>query len=307
MASFYAFAPSFTGGVRVAVDDINGSEDIICAAGPGGGPQVTIFNGNLLASGASASAALVASFYAFAPTFTGGVFIAARHFEQRAELDRCRRRCRRRPAGRRLDGQRDPGGQPSTAPTPLTSFYAFAPSFSGGVTVALGDVTGSGNLDVICGAGPGGGPQVIVVDGTQFSTIPSTGILPSSAVLASFFAYEPSFGGGVFVATADVNGVAEIVTGAGSGGGPQIALFQGDSGALLGSFFDPRFGNSAMVSLSSGIRVGSATVNGQTEILTSAGPGSSPLVDVFNPQTFGLLDEFFAMPQGFSGGLFIAG
>ena len=68
----------------------------------------------------------------------------------------------------------------------LTSFYAFAPSFTGGVTVALGDVNGAGKLDVIAGAGPGGGPQVIVVDGTKFSTIPSTGILPSGAILAKF-------------------------------------------------------------------------------------------------------------------------
>ena len=35
VSSFYAFGPSFTGGVRVAVDEINGSDDIICAAGPG--------------------------------------------------------------------------------------------------------------------------------------------------------------------------------------------------------------------------------------------------------------------------------
>ena len=185
VASFYAFSPHFTGGVRVAVADVNDDDvpDIICAAGPSGGPQVIVIDGGRLtqvqSNGEIAGTALLASFNAFAPSFTGGVFLAA---------------------GRSSSGQNwitagaGSGGGPQVvvwtagavlagaasgnAPTPLTSFYAFASDFSGGVHVALGDVNGTGQLDVIAGAGPGG-DQVIVVDGTKFSTIPSTGILPS--------------------------------------------------------------------------------------------------------------------------------
>src|SRR5262245_33061518 len=62
-----------------------------------------------------------------------------------------------------------------------TSFYAYNPSFPGGVNVALGDVNGDGVPDIITGAGPGGGPHVQVFSGTDLS------------VLASFFAYAPSF------------------------------------------------------------------------------------------------------------------
>jgi hypothetical protein len=47
ISSFLAFDRSFTGGVRVAATDYNGDDhaDIIVAAGPGGGPKVTIFSG----------------------------------------------------------------------------------------------------------------------------------------------------------------------------------------------------------------------------------------------------------------------
>lgn len=44
--SFYAYDKNFRGGVEVAVGDINnnGYNEIICAPGPGGGPQIRIFN-----------------------------------------------------------------------------------------------------------------------------------------------------------------------------------------------------------------------------------------------------------------------
>src|SRR5207253_3017021 len=86
-----------------------------------------------------------------------------------------------------------PGGGPQVVVSdhtgrPLFQFFAFDPAFTGGVRVAVGDVNGDGVPDVICGAGPGGGPQVRVIDGH------------SRQELVSFFAFDAGFTGGVYVA-----------------------------------------------------------------------------------------------------------
>src|SRR5262245_19373035 len=66
---------------------------------------------------------------------------------------------------------------------PTQSFFAYGPAFTGGVHVALGDVTGDGIPDLVVGAGPGGGPHVKVFDGV------------TGAEVRSFFAYTPAFTG----------------------------------------------------------------------------------------------------------------
>ena len=138
-------------------------------------------------NGEIAASAILASFDAFAASFTGGVFVAAGTSSSGQNWIAAGAGAGGGPQVVVWTAKAILAGQAAgTAPTPLISFYAFAPGFTGGVTVALGDVLGTGKLDVIAGAGPGGGPQVIVVDGTKFSTIPSTGIL-SRRVLRCWF------------------------------------------------------------------------------------------------------------------------
>jgi hypothetical protein len=97
----------------------------------------------------------------------------------------------------------------------------------GGVYIAAGDVNGDGFADIITGAGAGGSPHVKVFDGQ------------TNSLLASFFAYDVAFTGGVRVAAGDVNddGLADIITGAGPSGGPHVKVFDGHTSALLASFF----------------------------------------------------------------------
>ena len=94
------------------------------------------------------------------------------------------------------------------------------PVFVGGVYVAAGDVNGDGRADIITGAGAGGGPHVRVFSGVAGRRSSSS---PASSPTT------PPSRGGVRVAAGDVNGDgrADIVTGAGAGGGPHVRVFSG--------------------------------------------------------------------------------
>src|SRR4051794_21451314 len=76
--------------------------------------------------------------------------------------------------------------------TALAQFFAYDPAFGGGVTAALGEMDGNPNtIEVVTGAGPGGAPHAKV-----FTVNKTTG---SVLTLASFYAFDPTFLGGLSV------------------------------------------------------------------------------------------------------------
>jgi subtilisin family serine protease len=94
------------------------------------------------------------------------------------------------------------------------SFLAYHKNFRGGVSVAVGDVTGDGVEEIITGARRGGGPQVRVFD-------------LNGKILSQFFADNPSDRGGIFVGSADTDwdGTAEIIVTPETGGTGEVKLF----------------------------------------------------------------------------------
>ncbi len=264
---FLAFDSGFQGGVRVAAGDVTGDgvDDVIAAAGPGGGPHVRVFDG--------VSGAATRSFFAFDPSFAGGVRVAAADFDGDGQDD--------------IVAAAGPHVKVIGATSDLASFFAFDPAFTGGVRVAAGDLDGAGPPELIA---TGGGVVKVFRDlGGTFQEVSSfqpfnTYSGPISVAYArpgqneqqgslllgqaeggsrvaaqsflvgigrqgptltpnpprlSFIAFPPAFTGGVRVASGDVNGdgVGEVIVSAGPGGGPHVKVFDGNTATLVQSFF----------------------------------------------------------------------
>ncbi|MDA1018383.1 MAG: putative Ig domain-containing protein, partial [Planctomycetota bacterium] len=241
------FASNFEGGSNVTTGDFNfdGRAEIIAAAKAGGGPHVQVYD---------SSGALFLEFMAYDIDFKGGVNVAVADFNRDGVADI-------------LTGP-GPGGGPhvkvfdGTNPENLLfDQLVYTSTFLGGVHVAAGDVTGDGIPDIITGPGEGGGPNVKVFDGVN------------GAVVHDFFAYDPAFGGGVFVSAGDFNGdqYADIVMGAGPGGGPHVRVYSGQDLSILQDFFayDSDF--------SGGVNVTAADINGDgiDDVLVGPSDGST--------------------------------
>jgi hypothetical protein len=260
------FDDGFAGEVRAVPADVNadGYGDLIVALGPGGGPRVRVFDGRSLA--------LRAEFLAFEDDFRGGVYVAATDVNRDGCADV-------------VVGAGEGGGSrvrvfDSVTGAPLADFFAFEEGFRGGVRVAGGDVDADGVGEVVVGAGPGAGPRVVVFE-------VAAGVTP----VQSFWAYEQSFTGGVYVAATNfpfffssgfAPGIAaDIVTGPGDGGGPVVRVFPGSGGGGPESYLvgDP--------TSRTGLRVGVSQWGIQTETPTPAGPAlallvrNNPLVSFF--------------------------
>lgn len=197
---FFAYSVSFRGGVNVAAGDIDGdgTDEIVTGPGPGGGPQVRVFDQN---------GAPVLQFFAYDQNFRGGVNVALGDVngDGKDEI---------------ITGPNSRGGphirvfNQDGLPTEWEVF-AFSPDFRGGINLAAGDINGDGRDEIgVCPAGDAQAWCKIY----QYDS--------GATILAQW----NSFGlveCGAEIAMADVTGnnKAEIVVGAGPTGGPQVRVF----------------------------------------------------------------------------------
>ncbi|MFN6051878.1 MAG: FG-GAP repeat domain-containing protein, partial [Planctomycetia bacterium] len=211
--SFFAYSPMFRGGLFIAVGDVNGdgADDLITGPNAGGGPHVKVFDGK--------TNRVIYETMVYSSSFTGGVSVSLADVNGDGRLDL-------------ITGTGRGGGPHVRAIDPLSgreilAFMAYQPTFTGGVNVFAGDIDGNGRAEIVTGTGSGGGPHVQVFDTLTKSSI------------SGFMAYQSSFNGGVRVGLGDRNsdGILDIYTGPGPGGGPLINVFDGINYSLVDSFF----------------------------------------------------------------------
>ncbi len=152
----------------------------------------------------------------------------------------------------------------------LFEFFAFVPTFHGGVRVASCDVDGNGVDELIAAQGPGGGRvRVLSLAGGYV------------AEMVAFDPFEAGFAGGVNVACGDLDGDgrAEVVVGPEAGRAPDVKVFAvGPLSAVLTTQFqayEPAFTGGVRVSAT---RFAGSGVVGAFNIATTPGPGRA--VDV---------------------------
>jgi hypothetical protein len=149
-----------------------------------------------------------------------------------------------------------------------TQFKPYDGRFKGDISIAVADLDNNGTKEIVTGAGSGGGPHIRIFskDGKLLN--------------GGFFAYNKNFRGGVNIAILDLNGdgTKEIVTGAGSGGGPHIRIFSKEGNPVNGGFFafDQSFSGGVNVA------VGNVNQDSQKEIIVCPNQGGGGEIKIFS-------------------------
>lgn len=293
--------PPGTRSARLAVENLEDRTTPTFLGRPGGATQIAVNNVNVPAGGLSIAAGDLLSDDSFSTIFTAqneyvtgtgpGTLGTVRVW--------------------RLNGT------VNGAPSPAFSFVPFA-GFTGGINVAVGDVTGDGAMEIIAAVAGNGPPHVKVFDARGNE-------------LSSFYAFEPTFQGGVNIAVGNVlGGIAaggypggtvsqnfkqEIIVGAATGGSPHVVVADAQ-GNLLRSFlaFDLGYRGGVTVAAGSIDATRSADFN-QTGVDTNSydeiivgSAASSAHVKAFSVFTGAIVERlsFFAFDPATSQGVTVA-
>jgi hypothetical protein len=312
--SFFAYTPTFYGGVRVATADVtsDGFDDIITVPASNGGPHVRVFNG--------VNGALVAEYFAYDPNQAVGMFVAAGDVngDGRAEVV----------VSRDTYPQNVPPGQyvrtlatvrilePLTGAPATNTVGTFTVSSYAVVTttLAVGNVQGDGRAEIILGQPSGLFTSQTTYQQRDTVVYSGTGqLLRSMSILNSLVpTYYP--GGGIsiftdyatrYISAGDVNGdgYADLAVGySGVQGGTSVRIVNiAGGGPLIRGPFNPfpGWGSEVRTALKD------LDGDGRAELVTGVGPGGGPAVKVFRGLTGAEYMSFFAYTPGFTGGVWV--
>jgi uncharacterized repeat protein (TIGR01451 family) len=263
-----------------AIGNINGvgTKEVLVGTGRLETPQVRIYDGTGADTGLH--------FLAYSRDFVGGVRLAS------CDVD--------------ADGIDEIITAPGIGPGPhvrvlrmqgnvvreLVGFYAFDPSFPGGVYVSCADVDNDGRSDVVVSMGEGGSEVRVFGVGLDFLT-----------TKAAFTAYEPGFTGGARIAavgTTEPGGTQyQIVTVSGPGRPLEMRTWVvgGGTASLVRSI-----PVSAEFQLGAFIDVADLNGDGSPEAVLATDRGIPALIGIMTLDTSQFLGIFQASPSTFLGG-----
>jgi lipoprotein-anchoring transpeptidase ErfK/SrfK len=172
-----------------------------------------------------------------------------------------------------------------------TEFTIESENNQGGMSIAAGDLGTDGTPEIIIGSGLGQKPYVKV-------------LRQDGSMIGKFLAYEEDMWSGIHVAVCDLtgDGINEIVTSAGPGGGPHIRIFSN-----MGKLIDGGNFMAYSEKFQGGVNLACGKLNSETKasLVTLPETTGGPHVRVWNisNKKINLEKEFFAFDKKNKNGL----
>ncbi len=159
----------------------------------------------------------------------------------------------------------------------------------GGESVAVGDINGDGNQEIVVGSGAKAEPQIMIYNA-------------AGKLIKKLLVFDKSFRGGVSVALIDTDGdeQMEIAVAQAAGGTGQIKIFNFDGQLKTQFLVDSKYWRGGL-----NLAAGDIDGNGNQEIVAAFGAGTEPQVRIFDAsgQVVGI---FLAYEKEFRGGVKVA-
>jgi hypothetical protein len=262
---FMAFDPRFIGGVNITCGDLDGDgrAELICAAGPGGGPDVRIYSPD-----ATGQLVLVHEFFAYAASFRGGVTVASGQgyntpVQLQQDVNQFPAAVTPYPAGQPVPGAAQ--GLPLVGFDPNTFFPAITVGggnlqyLSANLLNSYGQIAYRPNIFIPpLVANPTNQGNIVYAnwaDMTAASNYPTDGSFPPTGVTVGPYVQLGTTAAGTPVITrltpptGQVTTRNQLITGPGPGGGPDVRVwgFTGTGPSLFSGLgneffaFDPNF------------------------------------------------------------------